>query len=280
MPASSSESLPPLLQAASLAYFLLLLLGTYVLWRHWIAPAWRGDPARLTPWPLSLSDFTLCLLAVLGGAFAGQLVVTAFIGPPADPPAPADQLLFGLAFQLGMLLAVAALAFFLQPGSSEINAPHPLPRQGTLLLGSLAFLAALPVTTAVGLAWQYGLNAFDYPIAPQEITDLLSFDQPPALLFTVIIMAVIVAPVTEELVFRAGLFRYLRTRIHPVLAYALPALIFALLHANLAAFLPLAVLGLGLAFVYERTGSILVPILAHAFFNLNAVFLLLTGLNR
>jgi hypothetical protein len=89
--------------------------------------------------------------------------------------------------------------------------------------------------------------------------------------------AILVAPITEELIFRAGLFRYLRTRIPRWAALLLPALLFASLHGNLAAFAPLAALGIVFALAYEHTGRIAVPIIAHALFNLNTLVLLLTG---
>ncbi len=53
---------------------------------------------------------------------------------------------------------------------------------------------------------------------------------------------------------------------------------FGALHGNWAGFVPLAVLGMGLAIAYEATGSIRVPIIAHGLFNLNTVLVLLSGL--
>jgi len=93
-----------------------------------------------------------------------------------------------------------------------------------------------------------------------------------------IVLAAIVAPITEELIFRAGLFRYLRTRIPRALALILPALLFALLHGNLAAFTPLCALGVFFALAYERTGSIAVPMIAHALFNLHTIVRVMAGI--
>ena len=48
----------------------------------------------------------------------------------------------------------------------------------------------------------------------------------------------------------------------------------------IAGILPLAMLGMLLALVYEATGSIRVAIIAHGLFNLNTIILLLSGLTQ
>ena len=53
----------------------------------------------------------------------------------------------------------------------------------------------------------------------------------------------------------------------PRLALWGTALFFALIHFNLATFLPLLLLALVLTWLYEKTGNLLAPIAAHAAFN-------------
>ena len=91
------------------------------------------------------------------------------------------------------------------------------------------------------------------------------------------LLAITVAPVTEEMIFRGGIFRYMRTRTPRWVALLVPALLFGALHANLASFVPLVVLGIILALAYERTGSITVPIFAHGLFNLHTIALIMSG---
>ena len=86
-----------------------------------------------------------------------------------------------------------------------------------------------------------------------------------------IVLATVVAPATEELIFRAGIFRYARTRLPRWAALLLPACLFAALHNHLASFAPLVVLGLVFSLAYERTGRIGTAIVAHALFNLYSV---------
>jgi membrane protease YdiL (CAAX protease family) len=107
----------------------------------------------------------------------------------------------------------------------------------------------------------------------------------PWLLIVMITLAVVIAPLNEELVFRAGLFRFLRTRIPRWLALLLPALTFAVLHVNwhtlqgLASLAPLVMLAIVFSLAYERTGRIGTSIVAHACFNLNTILVIFSGLN-
>ena len=78
---------------------------------------------------------------------------------------------------------------------------------------------------------------------------------------------IVLAPIAEELLFRGVLYSWIRHLGYPKLALWITALIFALMHLNPATFLPLALLAVLLAVLYERTGNLLAPIAAHSFFN-------------
>jgi membrane protease YdiL (CAAX protease family) len=94
------------------------------------------------------------------------------------------------------------------------------------------------------------------------------------------VVACVLAPMMEELLFRAGLYRFCRQRLGRVAALLISGTLFGAIHANWAGFLPLSVLGVMLALVYEATGSIRVSIVAHAFFNLNSILMILSGISQ
>lgn len=81
-----------------------------------------------------------------------------------------------------------------------------------------------------------------------------------------VFMAVGLAPIVEELVFRGYAYPTLKAHTGKH-AMWLSALLFASVHMYLINFLPLFVLGILLAWLYERSRSISVPILAHATMN-------------
>jgi membrane protease YdiL (CAAX protease family) len=82
-----------------------------------------------------------------------------------------------------------------------------------------------------------------------------------------VIFAIVLAPVAEEFIFRGVLFPFLKQLGWPKTAWAGLSLLFALIHGDAAIFLPLFVLSLALTWLYEKTGNLLAPMLAHALFN-------------
>jgi membrane protease YdiL (CAAX protease family) len=85
----------------------------------------------------------------------------------------------------------------------------------------------------------------------------------------ILILAVIVAPIVEELVFRGYIYTILRQRVGPIATIALTAALFAVLHYETTHLYALAVfpIGLSLGMIREMTGSIKPAIFFHAFNN-------------
>jgi len=81
-------------------------------------------------------------------------------------------------------------------------------------------------------------------------------------------VAIVLAPVAEESLFRGVLYPAIKQAGYPRLALWGTSLIFAVIHVNVATLLPLFVLAVVLAVLYEKTGNLLAPILAHGLFNL------------
>jgi uncharacterized protein len=86
-------------------------------------------------------------------------------------------------------------------------------------------------------------------------------------LFSQIFLLVLVAPLTEELLFRGMILRGLLARYGPGVAVVLTALLFALIHLNPWQILPAFFLGVVFGWFYLRTGSVLLCVIAHAINN-------------
>ena len=86
-----------------------------------------------------------------------------------------------------------------------------------------------------------------------------------------VLVAVVMAPLFEEIVFRGFLFRGFANSWGWVWGALASAAIFGAAHLQLDVFLPLAALGFVLAWAYHRTGSLWTCITMHALFNLIAV---------
>jgi membrane protease YdiL (CAAX protease family) len=81
-------------------------------------------------------------------------------------------------------------------------------------------------------------------------------------------VVVVVAPFGEELFFRGFLYKSLRRRSSVVVSVLISSVAFGLVHVYPLLIPPLAVVGAGLALVYERRQSLLASMVAHATFNL------------
>ncbi|NIP93785.1 MAG: CPBP family intramembrane metalloprotease, partial [Akkermansiaceae bacterium] len=144
----------------------------------------------------------------------------------------------------------------------------------------LVFLIA-PLTVLVMWSFMAVLDAASYN---QWITDLVGGDpQQEAVkllgegevdLWTLVIMTVVAcigAPLAEEVVFRGYLYPAMKRFSNIPLAILFTGLLFGAVHLNLAALLPLTVLGVVLALLYEATGSLWAPVAVHFLFNAGTV---------
>ena len=98
--------------------------------------------------------------------------------------------------------------------------------------------------------------------------------------FIVLLLAgAVLTPFAEEAFFRGYIFDAYWKQKGLVQAYVFSSLIFAVVHLNLPAFLPILVTGLILAHVFRLTGSIIPTMIAHALNNGIAFTVLYLGLS-
>jgi len=83
----------------------------------------------------------------------------------------------------------------------------------------------------------------------------------------ILVLAIVLAPLWEEMFFRGILYPWLKSKIPRSGALLISALLFASIHYHLPSFLPLVVFGIALALVYEYSGSLISSILLHGIFN-------------
>jgi membrane protease YdiL (CAAX protease family) len=149
-----------------------------------------------------------------------------------------------------------------------------LPEEGlprSILLGiGLAFPAWFAVSIVAALMAELLRQAGIQP-QPEPSQQLLTVADP----VIAVLATVVVAPVAEELFFRGVAFSAWSREYGVGRALLLSALLFAIIHASLVAFLPIFTLGLILALLYRRTGSLPASMALHATFNAISVGLAL-----
>jgi len=127
-----------------------------------------------------------------------------------------------------------------------------------LIFAFLTFLWTIMYRVMVALfgptvQWPKVLSATTINSAHQPVLEVL-----------IILTGVVLTPLAEELLFRGVLYQAFR-RTMPVGVAALAAsLIFAGMHFTLALFIPFAVMGYVLAWLFERSGSLIPGMLVHA----------------
>ena len=87
-----------------------------------------------------------------------------------------------------------------------------------------------------------------------------------------LVYACIIAPVSEELIFRGVTLGYAKKSLSVTAAIVLQAVLFGVFHMNIIQGIYAAFLGLFLGYLFEAGGSIAVAMLFHAFFNLCGSF--------
>lgn len=91
----------------------------------------------------------------------------------------------------------------------------------------------------------------------------------------VIVMAVVVAPVAEEILFRGYFYGVIRRFGGRLAAILTSSLLFAAIHVHLPSMLGLGILAVILCLLYERTGSLWATITMHATFNATTIAVLI-----
>lgn len=185
-----------------------------------------------------------------------------------------DPLPLGAA-QLAALSAVTALGVWLwTPGeSTPIALGLVASRTRYVILAAVAGLALqLPMVELTTLATRLVPAMAHPPEVDAAITALTRIDSPLRAV-TVPLTFVVIAPVTEELLFRGLLLRGLRARHGRTTAIVTSAVLFGAFHLDAPALLFATLMGLVLGIVAERTGSTMPSIALHAGFNAVPVLL-------
>jgi membrane protease YdiL (CAAX protease family) len=92
------------------------------------------------------------------------------------------------------------------------------------------------------------------------------------IIWQVMVAAVVIAPITEEVLFRGYFYPVLKRIAGPLPAALGISVVFGAIHNNALGFPGLTVLALALTLAYEWSGSIVVSIFMHAWFNATSLF--------
>jgi len=135
--------------------------------------------------------------------------------------------------------------------------------------GVVAFAAILPVCVAALMVNVVLLHLLKTPVTPHPVLEAI-LKTPDLWAFAFAgLMAVVIAPLAEEFLYRGILLMTLVRHVGIVPALVVSSAVFAAAHftAEPQALLPLFFLGMALGYIAYRTRSLVAPIIAHALFN-------------
>ena len=165
---------------------------------------------------------------------------------------------------------VALVFLLLRKSKSHWRAAFgPIGRPAFQLWLSPALFGMAFVLPAFGLHYisQTVLAQLGHEPVVQEAVQMVMATEHPVEVGLQVVSVVIMAPIAEELLFRGILYNTIKHTGYPLAGMIISAALFALVHGSLALTLPLFVMGLALAWVYEKSGSIIAPMVMHATFN-------------
>jgi len=275
----------PLIVASIL--ILAILGGSVALWiRHIQRPretiiADPGAPA----WSIGWVNFGIFACAIVIAVYFAQIAVgVLFFAPPAENEpiremTPWIAVIAVLLLQLPMLgIFYGARRFYPEHYASRLNNTE-LSIFGAFGKALPLFLMFLPVIWIASLIWTNILSALEAvdlieTFEPQELITLFQGGGDPLAIGLLVIMAVVLAPIAEETIFRGCVYRFLKSQTTLVPAQILSGCVFAAMHWNLLSFVPLVLVGVFLARVYEKSGNLMVSMWFHAFFNAFSLLML------
>lgn len=133
--------------------------------------------------------------------------------------------------------------------------------------GITAYVFMLPVLITALIVSMLILNALGYKPPSQPVFDMFFEEKRSSVILFLAIFVSVLGPIIEEIFFRGFLYNAVKKRFGILLGVLLSGALFSMLHTNIVGFLPIMILGVLMAFLYETTGSLVASISVHILHN-------------
>lgn len=172
------------------------------------------------------------------------------------------------------VLAICLMLRSIRISWGEAFGMHSAQLPRALGLGLVFFLGVLPpVWTLLALS-QKLCEWLGRPTPPQHMAELFLGTDSLGLQAAIGVVAVVAAPVFEELLFRGLAYPVLKEKFGAVAAMLMTSVVFAAIHFHEPSFVPLVGLAVALTLAYEVTGNLAVSIVMHSLFNGTTILLM------
>ena len=142
----------------------------------------------------------------------------------------------------------------------------PLEWVARVTTSTLLVVGFLVLTLGLGILWSYLTTTLGW--IPGSINDLLTmFGSSPASIVLAVLCVVVLAPFIEEIIFRGVFVSTLEMTMPAWAAVLVTAVVFALYHASVWAFIPHVILACALGYLAVTRKTLWPAILLHALYN-------------
>lgn len=136
-----------------------------------------------------------------------------------------------------------------------------------VLSGVTAYVFILPILAVILVLSMLLLDKIGYKAPPQPVFDMFFEEKRSGVILFLTVFISVLGPVTEEIFFRGFLYSAVKKHFGVIVGVLLSGALFSVLHANIAGFLSIMILGVLMAFLYEATGSLIASISVHILHN-------------
>jgi len=224
------------------------------------------EPLTSVPW--SVGAATLFVLAMIAVTVLAAFAADALRRLPLDDLA--LTLTLGALLGGAYLLVIGAAWVVAAAADSPFAAAYGLRPTSTGTLVGAAIFATLAGRLAAGI-WGALIEYLGIEVTGRDIDPSKLFPSGAFGIAMTVLVAGVLAPVAEEIVFRGVLLSALDRRWGTGFAIVMSSAIFSLLHVTPFAVPPIFVFALLLGWLFVRTRSLTVCIVAHASFNLTGL---------
>lgn len=267
------------LEMIAVGFGLAILVACVLLWLRWWKWGPLGgistEPPEILPWSRSWTDFMIVFWACVMVYLALVMIIIRYIFPTGfDPLLEAERGLelswytvtYASSIQLALVITILGAKY-----SYKIRFFEPSKLGNPALLGFDELIRFMPLLWAGAAVSVWITQVLGVSSGEQEAVTMLQGVRDPLKFLALALLAVVAAPILEEIFFRGLLLRFLLGRASKTAALCISATLFAFLHFNTDSFIPIAILGFLLGKIYLETGDLRTSIWMHVLFNAQAV---------
>jgi membrane protease YdiL (CAAX protease family) len=143
----------------------------------------------------------------------------------------------------------------------------------SVFYAAVSYVTLIPILLLMMVAIFFITKWVKYQPPVQPIVEVFMEEKQTAVLWMSTLFAAIFGPVAEEIFFRGFMYGAIRKTLGVFWGMIITAAVFSFLHAHIVGFLPIMALGILLAYLYEKTGSLVPSMMVHIFHNVGMVLL-------